>query len=430
METSKRCPQPPEASSTESKEKPPKESLVQKNKPRKPEEKEVKPEKVPEKYPRQQELEKRFKGTAWKVTDINTVPVYRPITLVEKIKYADLSDAAAAAKGIVRKYDEKGKLVTTEIVENDDHEMTLELGGDELKKKLPKEVKDFMKAVDIQSGPYVNIHGVRVAADGSADLSKVRIRATDRDYPVESYIYKQEKYAVTREPTLAYTQDLEDRCRKILAEEGLTQASLAKMEKTAIELYQQQSAIRLDSQMGKDALDRDKAVKEERSELLTQWQEKNNRSYGKQVEKITDNWVKMAKKVLGSNVSKFVNFEGNNWRCSLVWSVAIKDMEKHGDKYRVYIDIDINDGSIKDFETQYLKKSEGLVRETYTNFVPHEMDIGIFRGKIISKEVLHDVKDKFVTVILPEYYLEYKNDAPQTETLVNTSKEEMEGGDH
>src|SRR3989338_5581975 len=202
------CPKPKQGPKPGQVDKENSETLKAKNKPRS-------AEKAPAKSERLLKFEERLKDTTWHVSNVDTAPSLRPATPSETARYRDLSDKAAAAKGIIRTYDEKGVLQKTEVVDTSDHKVGLELGEAEFVKTLPVEVKQYMRSLGL-SGPYISINNILVADDGSADLSKIRLRATDTDYGIGSY-----------------TADLEKTCQLILKKEGgLTPKALASMEKT------------------------------------------------------------------------------------------------------------------------------------------------------------------------------------------------------
>lgn len=351
-----------------------KESIAQKNTP--------KPsEKLVAKSERQQKFEERLKGTAWKVTKVDTLPSYRPALDIEKAAYADLSDAAAEKMGLKRTYNEQGKLIKTEMADTTDHKATLELGGKEFNNKLPSEVRQYAKSLNF-SGPNIALRNILIAPDGSVNVAKMSLRVSDRDYEASA------------------TQNLENMCKNVLKLENnmLTPKALQNMEKAAIEWYSQQSAMHLDDTSIKDA------------------QEKASDSYQKGVEgdikRISDKWVAIGKEAFiasrmndASTVSKVNDKNGHGIVWSNIANSCLYDGRmtisrgEHGVNYSVKVYIDLASGNIGKVVLSKSKENEaGLIPSQENTQEAESQELTKrFAGKSILE--LHGIKDGLGKVI-------------------------------
>lgn len=351
-----------------------KESIAQKNKPKS-------SEKLVAKSERQQKFEERLKGTAWKVTEVDTLPSYRPALDIEKAAYADLSDAAAEKMGLKRTYNEQGKLIKTEMADTTDHKATLELGGKEFSNKLPSEVRQYAKSLNF-SGPNIVLRNILIAPDGSVNVAKMSLRVSDRDYGASA------------------TKNLENMCKNVLKLENnmLTPKALQNMEKAAIEWYSQQSAMHLDDTSIKDA------------------QEKASDAYQKGVEedikRISDKWVAIGKGELiasrmndASTVSKVNDKNGHG----IVWSNIANSYLDDGrvtlggsdniTNYSVKVYIDLASGNIGKVVLNKSKKNEAGLISSQENIQEAESQelTKRFAGKSILE--LHGIKEGLRKVI-------------------------------
>lgn len=340
-------------------------------------------EKLPPKSERQQKFEERLKGTAWKITKVDTMPSYRPARDVEKAAYADLSDAAAEKAGLKRTYNEQGKLIKTEIADTTDHKATLELGGKEFTNKLPFEVRQYAKSLNF-SGPNIALSNILIASDGSANVAKMSLRVSDRDY----------------EPSV--TQNLENMCKNVLKLENnmLTPKALQNMEKAAIEWYSQQSAMHLDDTSIKDA------------------QEKASDSYQKGVEedikRMSDKWVATGKEAFiasgvndASTVSKVNDKNGHG----IVWSNIANSFLYDGrmtlggsddiTNFSVKVYIDLASGNIGKVVLNKSKKNEAGLIPSQENMQEAESEelTKNFAGRPVSVANLLAIKSGLKEVI-------------------------------
>lgn len=92
--------------------------------------------------------------------------------------------------------------------------------------------------------------------------------------------------------------------------------------------------------------------------------------------------------------------------------------------------MNIDDGSMIDFEAERVQKSEGIKAERKNEVGLYDEDWDMFHNKIISKEVLHDVKDRFITVILPESLKSEEHEQGTLEKEVSSNSNDEYGGDH
>lgn len=363
-----------------------------------PEKSKNKPQQQVEKFPkseRLQNLEGRLKETAWRIVGVDTNPTYRPASPSEKTKYANLSDKAAEAKGVIRRYDEQGALFATEILETTDHKVTLELGGKTFIDGLPKATRDYMKSVGKANGPYIRLSNILVAADGSVDPTAIKIRVTDKDYSLTSYV-----------------DDLEQACKGIISEEhGLTPKAFTEMEKIASQFYQEQTAIDINAT---DIEEWEKLKKVERDEKAQKANDEEQEKTKKTINQILSNWFRLAHNALGSYVQAFHD-EGVGYGVS--WNLYDGDLQKVmpsvttdqegklkniieimklGVKYDLKIYIDLSAATIGKIEFYTTNSSPKLgltdVKKNLNKDGSQTMT-SIFQGKRLSYEVLMDIKD-------------------------------------
>lgn len=335
------------------------------------------PKKAPEaplvKSERQKKLEERLKGTAWRVKNIDTAPTYRTALDIERKAYDSLSDSAAEKKGLRRIYNEKGELIRAEIAETLDHKMTIELGGEFFTKKLPIEVRQYMKSLGF-SGPHITVSNIFVAEDGSLDLKKMVLRVSDRDHSKA-------------------TKELEDTCRQIIQREDgmLTPKALRYMEKGAIEWYTQQTAVHLD--IGMSQKETEKADKVYFSGVE------------KDIESIIGTWEKAAKNELlgeyngyldknvlnGSTVSRIKDGNG--------YGIEWKNFQMfHGDpkRYSMKIYADLATGRIGKIQIfEIVTNHNGLISKYQREATfGSRMLTGEYKGKPLV-DMLHSLETTF-----------------------------------
>lgn len=358
----------------------------------KPVENKLKKPRLAEKLPKSERLtnlEDRLKGTAWRIENVDTKPTYRPATDLERTKYANLSDKKAEAKGIIRRYDEQGVLYATEILETTDHKVTLELGGETFVSGLPKDVKDYMKSVDKTNGPYMRLSNILVADDGSVDPGGLELRVTDRDYPLTSY-----------------TPDLERACKKVIADEhGLTSKTFARLEKTAIQFYQEQTATSLGAPDIEEWEKNKKGEDDEKNRAISQGKQEIERS---KIDRILSNWVTLAHNVLGGNSRTFYDSQVGY---GIAWN-HIDTHEATGVRtaYNLRIQIDISTGVIGKIEFSRLQLRNTLSladsnskRSRTADVLPDESEriTSIHGGKKLSAEVLWDIHEFVLKTLIP-----------------------------
>lgn len=341
-------------------------------------------EKLQPKSERQQKFEERLRGTAWKVTKVDTLPSYRPALDIEKAAYADRSDAAAENAGLKRTYDEQGKLIKTEMVDTTDYKATLELGGKEFNKKLPFEVRQYAKSLSF-SGPNIALSNVLIAPDGSVNLAKMSIRVSDRDYGASA------------------TQNLEDICKNVLKLENnmLTPKALQNMEKATIEWYSQQSAMHLD----------DSSIKNAHEKASDAYQ----KGVDEDIKKMSDKWVTIGKKgfIADRNDLSTVDKVNDKNGHGIVWNNiakssfyysngVISEAERHeGINYSVKVYMDLASGNIGKVVLNKSKKNEAGLIPSQENMQEAESEelTKKFAGRPISEANLYAIKSGLKRVI-------------------------------